>query len=55
MAEPALSGYRLVAATLSAHCGTAPPEDFRMEHYAQITAELARDVGADSAASGRAV
>lgn len=47
MAEPSLAGYRLVAATLPGHCGTAPPEDFRTEHYAQITGELARDVGAD--------
>jgi len=48
MAEPLLAGHRLVAATLPGHCGTAPPEDFRPEHYAQITAELARDVGADA-------
>lgn len=47
MAEPSLAGYRLVAATLPGHCGAAPPEDFRPEHYAQITAELARDVRAD--------
>jgi pimeloyl-ACP methyl ester carboxylesterase len=47
MAEPSLAGHRLVAATLPGHCGTAPPEDFRPEHYAQIAAELARDVGAD--------
>jgi len=47
MAEPSLAGYRLVAATLPGHCGTPPPDDFRPEHYAQITAELARDVGAD--------
>jgi pimeloyl-ACP methyl ester carboxylesterase len=47
MAEPSLAGYRLVAATLPGHCGTAPPEDFRTEHYAQITGELARDIGAD--------
>jgi pimeloyl-ACP methyl ester carboxylesterase len=47
MAEPSLAGYRLVAATLPGHCGTAPPEDFRPEHYAQITGELARDIAAD--------
>jgi pimeloyl-ACP methyl ester carboxylesterase len=47
MAEPSLAGYRLVAATLPGHCGTAPPDDFRTEHYAQITAELAREIGAD--------
>lgn len=47
MAEPSLARYRLVAATLPGHCGTAPPENFRTEHYAEIAAELARDVGAD--------
>jgi pimeloyl-ACP methyl ester carboxylesterase len=47
MAEPSLARYRLVAATLPGHCGTVPPEDFRTEHYAKITAEFARDVGAD--------
>src|SRR5581483_12300723 len=39
--------YRLVAATLPGHCGTAPPEDFRPEHYARTAGELARDIGAD--------
>jgi pimeloyl-ACP methyl ester carboxylesterase len=47
MAEPSLAGHRLVAATLPGHCGTAPPEDFRPERYAQMAAGLARDVGAD--------
>jgi pimeloyl-ACP methyl ester carboxylesterase len=47
MAEPSLAEYRLVAATLPGHCGTDPPDDFSPEHYAQIAAELARDVGAD--------
>lgn len=47
MAEPSLAGYRLVAATLPGHCGTVPPEDFRTEHYAEIAAELARELGAD--------
>jgi pimeloyl-ACP methyl ester carboxylesterase len=47
MAEPSLADYRLVAATLPGQCGTTPPEDFRVEHYAKITAELARDVTAD--------
>jgi len=47
MAEPSLAAYRLVAATLPGHCGTAPPEDFGTEHYAQIASELAREVGAD--------
>ncbi len=47
MAEPSLASYRLVAATLPGHCGTTAPQDFRTEHYAEITAELAREVGAD--------
>jgi pimeloyl-ACP methyl ester carboxylesterase len=47
MAESSLTGYRLVAATFPGQCGTPPPDDFRPEHYARITAELARDVGAD--------
>jgi pimeloyl-ACP methyl ester carboxylesterase len=47
MAEPSLAGHRLVAATLPGHCGTAPPEDFSPESYAQMAAALARDVGAD--------
>jgi pimeloyl-ACP methyl ester carboxylesterase len=47
MAEPSLTGYRLVAATLPGHCGTAPPEDFAIEHYAQIAGDLAREHGAD--------
>lgn len=47
MAEPSLASYRLVAATLPGHCGTIPPENFGTEHYARITGELARDIGAD--------
>jgi pimeloyl-ACP methyl ester carboxylesterase len=47
MAEPSLAGYRLVAVTLPGHCGAAPPEDFRPEHYGEIAAEFAREVGAD--------
>ena len=47
MAEPALSGTRLVAVTMPGHAGAPAPEDFSTEHYARITAELAKDVGAD--------
>jgi pimeloyl-ACP methyl ester carboxylesterase len=36
-----------VAATLPGHCATPPPDDFRPEHYGEITAELARDIKAD--------
>ncbi len=47
MAEPALAGIRLVAATLPGHAGTPPPEDFSTDEYARITAELAKSVQAD--------
>ena len=47
MAEPALAGIRLVAATMPGHAGTAPPEDFCTDEYARITAELAKSVQAD--------
>ena len=47
MAEPALAGMRLVAATLPGHAGAAPPEDYSIENYARLTAELAAKVGAD--------
>ena len=47
MNEPALAGMRLVAVTMPGHAGTPPPQDYSNEHYAQITAELAREVGAD--------
>src|SRR5690349_17413295 len=41
MAEPALAGTRLVAATLPGHCRTAPPEDFSITTLARHTARLA--------------
>ena len=47
MAEPALAGIRLVAATMPGHAGTPPPEDFSADEYARITAELAKSVHAD--------
>src|SRR4051812_4195040 len=47
MAEPALAAARLVAATLPGHAGAPPPDDYRLETYARMTGELARDVGAD--------
>jgi len=47
MAEPALAGIRLVAATMPGHAGAPPPEDFSTEEYARITAELAKSVQAD--------
>ena len=47
MAEPALGELRLVAATLPGHAGAPPPEDYSIENYARLTAELATQVGAD--------
>ena len=47
MAEPALAGTRLVAATLPGHAGAPPPDDYSVENYARLTAELATKVGAD--------
>jgi pimeloyl-ACP methyl ester carboxylesterase len=47
MADPALAGTRIVAATMPGHAGAPPPEDFSTEYYARVTAALARDVGAD--------
>jgi pimeloyl-ACP methyl ester carboxylesterase len=46
-AESRLSGVRLVATTLPRYAGTAPPEDVRVEAYAQQAGELAAAVGAD--------
>src|SRR4051794_34128988 len=47
LAEPALAGMRMVAATLPGNAGAPPPEDFSIENYAGITSELAAKVGAD--------
>lgn len=47
MAEPALADARLVAATLPGHAGAPAPQDFSVEEYARLTAELAKDVGAE--------
>ena len=47
MAQPGLAGVRLVAVTLPGHGGTPPPEDFRIEHYARLAAELAGYLGCD--------
>jgi pimeloyl-ACP methyl ester carboxylesterase len=47
MAEPALAGTRLVAATLPGHAGAPPPHDYSIENYARLAAELATRVGAD--------
>jgi pimeloyl-ACP methyl ester carboxylesterase len=47
MAEPALAGMRLVAATLPGHAGAPPPDDYTVENYARLTTELVKQVGAD--------
>jgi pimeloyl-ACP methyl ester carboxylesterase len=47
MAAPALAGTRLVAATMPGQAGTPAPDDFAVEHYARITAELVARVSAD--------
>ena len=47
MAEPALAGMRLVAATLPGHAGAPPPDDYSVENYARLTNELATKIGAD--------
>ena len=38
---------RLVAATLPGHAGAPPPDDYSVENYARLAAELATKVGAD--------
>lgn len=47
MAEPALAGMHLVAATLPGQAGAPPPDDYSVESYARLTAELAERLGAD--------
>src|SRR5438270_253279 len=47
MAEAALANTRLVAATLPGHAGTPPPDDYSIENYARLAAEVATNVGAD--------
>ena len=45
MAQPALAGVRLIAVTLPGNGGTPPPEDFSIENYARLTADLVADFG----------
>src|SRR4051812_16727953 len=47
MAEPALARMRLVAATLPGHAGAPPPDDYTVENYGRLAADLATKVGAD--------
>ena len=45
--HPALSGLRLVAATMPGQAGAAAPDDYSVENYARSTADLARSTGCD--------
>jgi pimeloyl-ACP methyl ester carboxylesterase len=47
MAEPALAGMRLVAATMPGQAGAPPPDDYSVENYARLVSGLAAQVGAD--------
>ncbi len=47
MAQPALAGVRLVAATLPGHGGTPCPPDFSIETAARLTSELAGEIDCD--------
>ena len=47
MAEPALAGMRLVAATLPGQAGAPPLDDSSVENYARLTSQLVAQVGAD--------
>jgi pimeloyl-ACP methyl ester carboxylesterase len=47
MAEPRLAGMRLIAATFPGNAGAPPPDDYSIENYARLTAELASKVGAN--------
>lgn len=46
MAEPALAGLRLIAATLPGHAGAPPPDDYTVENNARLITALAKQVGA---------
>jgi pimeloyl-ACP methyl ester carboxylesterase len=47
MAEPALAATRLVGTTLPGHAGAPPPDDYSIESYARLAAEVATSVRAD--------
>jgi pimeloyl-ACP methyl ester carboxylesterase len=47
MAQPALAGVRLIAATLPGHCGTAAPGDFSIGTAARWAGDLADERGCD--------
>jgi pimeloyl-ACP methyl ester carboxylesterase len=45
MAQPALAGIRLIAATLPGHGGAAHPDDLSVESYASMASALAASYG----------
>lgn len=47
MAEPILGKHRMIAVTLPGHAGAPPPADFSTESYARLTADVAKNAGAD--------
>src|SRR3954452_25039822 len=47
MAEPSLASTRLVAVTLPGQAGAPSPDDYSVENYARLTAELAKSVAPD--------
>jgi pimeloyl-ACP methyl ester carboxylesterase len=47
MAEPAMAGTRLIAATLPGNAGAPPLDDVSIENYARVTTELVKQVSAD--------
>jgi pimeloyl-ACP methyl ester carboxylesterase len=47
MAQHALAGVRLIAATLPGQGGTAHPADLSMDNYAAMASKLAADLGCD--------
>jgi pimeloyl-ACP methyl ester carboxylesterase len=48
IAEPQLSGIRLVATTLPGFGDTAPPDDLSTENYARLASKLAADLDCDA-------
>ncbi len=47
MAEPAVAGLGLVAATMPGFGGTSAPDDVTMENYARLMADFAADAACD--------
>lgn len=45
--QPSLSGLRLVAVTMPGHAGAPPPDDYSLEAYGRMVADLVAEVRAD--------